>query len=334
MNGKDYLKDKAFSIVTFIAAGVLAAGFLWLINVSKSFIVFAELIFFIGFFIPMLLDFIKRKQYYNTLLEALEGLEEKTLLPEIVKQTPFIEAQILYEIIRKSDKHMNDKIAVYDKEAREYREYVEMWVHEIKTPVTSARLMIENDKNVTTLRIGEELRKIDGFVEQALYYARSTSLEKDFKVEQTSLQELVTSAVKIYAKPIIQADGQIEMDSLNIMVYADKKWLLFIIGQILNNAVKYQNGNLIISFKGCIYENGVYLEISDNGIGITEKDLSRVFHKGFTGENGRCYNKSTGIGLYLCKKLCLKMNMEISISSIVNQGTKVKIYFPKNSLLL
>lgn len=333
MNAYDYIKDKSFRIMAFVTAGALVAGLLWLIDVSKIFIIFTELLFFMGFFIPMLWDFIKQKQYYDTLLEALEKLEEKTLLPAIIKQAPFLEAKILYEIIKQSDKYMNDRIAYYDKEAREYREYVEIWVHEIKTPVTSAGLMIENNKNITTLRIGEELRKIDSFVEQALYYARSTSLEKDFKVEKTSLRELVMSAVKTHAKPIIQAGGRIETDFLDITVYADKKWLSFIIGQLLDNAAKYQNGNLLIRLQGCTYENGVYLSVSDNGIGIPNKDLSHVFDKGFTGENGRRYNKSTGMGLYLCKKLCLKMNMGITISSIQNQETEIKIFFPKNSLL-
>jgi len=333
MTIKVYLKDKIFSILIFAAVEILSVLFLWLIDVRKIFIIYFIFIFVLGYIVVMLQDYIKRKNYYNDILKILAHLDEKTLLSEIIKKAPFLEAQILYDILKESDKFMNDRIAVYERNSREYREYVEMWVHEIKTPVTSAKLMIENNKNIITLRIDEELQKIDAFVEQALYYARSTSLEKDFKVEQVSLKELVTTSIKNYSKTIIQAGGRVELNSLEHIVYTDKKWTLFIIGQIIANAAKYQNGELLIYFNGSSYESGKYLEISDNGIGIPEKDLSRVFDKGFTGENGRRYHKSTGIGLYLCKKLCRKMNMEITISSS-NKGTAVRIYFSKNNLLM
>lgn len=334
MTLKDYLKDKLFSISILVVVELLSASLLWLVEVPSIFIVFFELILFMGFSIVLIVDFIKRHQYYVALLKTMDQLEQKTLLSEMIKRGSFLDAQILYDVLKKSDIYMNNKIAEYERDNRQYREYVELWVHEIKTPIACAKLIIENDKNITTLHIDDELRKIDGFVEQALFYARSTSLEKDFKVEKTTLKELVTSAIKTYSKSIIQIGGGVKLDSLDYEVYTDKKWISFIIGQVIHNATKYEKGNLLIRFYASTYENGVYLVIADNGIGIQEEDISRVFDKGFTGENGRRYNKSTGIGLYLCNKLCEKMNMKITLSSIVNQGTEVKIYFPKNSLIL
>lgn len=329
----DYLKDKLFNILILLVVEILSGAMLWIINVRILFIIFFEIILLTGFVVVFIADFIKKSQYYNMLLKTLSDLEEKTLLTEIVKASPFLDAKINYDVLKQSYKYMNDKIAEFEKQNAEYREYVEMWVHEIKTPITSAKLMIENNKNLTTLYIGDEISKIDGFVEQALYYARSTSLEKDFKVEQVPLKEMVNSAVKCHSKFVIQAGGKVEFDSLNFNVYADKKWMSFIIGQIIDNAVKYKKDKLLILFEGNSYADGISLTISDNGIGIIGEDIPRVFDKGFTGRNGRIYSKATGIGLYLCKKLCIKMNVEISISSQVNVGTKVKICFPKSSMI-
>ena len=120
----------------------------------------------------------------------------------------FLDGQILDEILRRCNKYQNDRVADAKQDSQEYREYLDSWVHEIKTPIAAARLIVENNKNPATLRIDDELRRIDGFVEQVLYYARSTAVEKDFKVEKTTLQALVNSALKTYSKPLIQAGGR------------------------------------------------------------------------------------------------------------------------------
>lgn len=141
-----------------------------------------------------------------------------------------------------------------------------------------------NEKNPTTLRIDDELRKIDAYVEQVLYYARSTDVEKDFKVEKTTLQALVYAALKTYSKPLIQAGGKPVLKELDIPVAADSKSCTFVIGQILSNAIKYRKDNLQVEFSARAEKNTVSLFISDNGIGISAADLPRVFDKGFTGE--------------------------------------------------
>ena len=206
-------------------------------------------------------------------------------------------------------------------------------MHEIKTPITSARLIVENEKNPTTLRIDDELRKIDAYVEQVLYYARSTDVEKDFKVEKITLQALVYAALKTYSKPLIQVGGKPVLKELDVPVTADSKSCTFVIGQILSNAIKYRKDNLQVEFSARAEKNTVSLFISDNGIGISAADLPRVFDKGFTGENGRRYSKSTGIGLYLSQRLCRKMNISLSISSVPGQGTTVTMVFPTESYL-
>lgn len=329
----DYLLDRLFSIVAVLLASLLSIGLLWLIEVRLEFIVFFEAIFWIAFLSGLLWDFMRKRKYYQQVWTMFDRLDDKTLLAEILDSPGFFDGKMLYQIIRHTNKYMNDRLAEADTINQEYREYVEMWVHEIKTPITSAHLMVENVKNITTLRIDDELHKIERFVEQALFYARSTSLEKDFKVSKTTLKDLVQKAVKTYSKPIIQANGRLHFVNVDIPVFADGKWCVFIIGQVIANAVKYRDGDLQLTFTGGIYENGCYLLISDNGIGIPETDVPYVFDKGFTGENGRTFTKSTGIGLYLCKKLCRKMNMGISIESTCHTGTTIKITFPKGNFL-
>ena len=170
-------------------------------------------------------------------------------------------------------------------------------------------------------------------MEQVLYYSRSTDVEKDFKIEKTTLKHLVNMALKVYSKPIIQANGQLHLEALDIPVYADTKSCAFIIGQIVSNSIKYRQENFQLTFSAQIENNKASLIISDNGIGIAVTDLPRVFDKGFTGDNGRRFSKSTGIGLYLCKRLCDKMNIEMRIDSKQDVGTTVILYFPTESWL-
>lgn len=333
MRFTDYITDRIFSVVCFIVAEGLVFGLLWLIEVPMIFTAFAEVIFLFSFLLPLLWDFRRRRRYYSRLLELLDHLDEKTLLMEIAERPGFLDGRILSDILRQNSKYQNDQIARMHDESRDYRDFLDTWVHEIKTPITSARLVVENEKNPTTLKIDDELRKIDNFVELVLYYARSSDVEKDFRVDQTSLKHLVTAALKTYSKPIIRAGGHIHMDALDVPVCADVKSCTFVIGQIISNAIKYRQDNLHLYFSSTMEKNRACLVIRDNGIGIDAADLPRVFDKGFTGENGRRFPKSTGIGLYLCRKLCDKMNISITVSSEKGHGTALTLYFPTESLL-
>ena len=327
----NYLSDRLFSVIAYLVSALLTGALLWLAEVRGEFIFLVELILGISFLCSVLWDFYRKKKYYDNLWKLFDQLDNKTLLTELLDTPTFLDAKMIYQVLSHTNKFMNDCIVQADTTNQEYREYIEMWIHEVKTPITSAHLMIENDKNTTTLRIDDELHKIEHYVEQALFYARSTALEKDFKVEKTTLKQLVHEAVKSYSKQIIQANGVPVFENLDITLSADSKWCIFIIGQIIANSVKYRTGNLKLTFRGGTYEKGCYLLISDNGIGISETDLPRIFEKGFTGENGRKYTKSTGIGLYLCQKLCSKMNMNITAESAPGNGTTIKITFPKGN---
>ncbi len=196
-------------------------------------------------------------------------------------------------------------------------------------------MIVENNKSNITESINEELDKIDNFTEQALFYARSSTVEKDYYIKKMNLKELINSVIIRNKKNLIQNNISVELNNLDINVYSDAKWCTFILNQIIQNSVKYsREDNKKLEIYAKENRENVVLFIKDNGIGIKASEVSRVFEKGFTGENGRRRGqKATGIGLYLCKKLCDKLSLGLELKSEENVSTEVSITFPKNSFL-
>lgn len=218
-------------------------------------------------------------------------------------------------------------------ESAGYREYIEMWIHEVKTSLAAAKLILENHPSEITEAMDEALQQINYYLEQALYYARSNSVEKDYLVKELNLKDMVQKAVRSNARIMISNKIKISMNNLDQKIFSDEKWLLFILNQIISNAVKYKKEDPQISFEARQSTNQIFLEIRDNGIGIAAKDLPRVTDKGYTGTTGRNYEKSTGMGLYLCKKLCDKLQLSFKIESKEEEYTIVTIGFPRSSMI-
>lgn len=331
----EYLTDKGKYIAALLLSDLAAGVFLYLIDVRKIFIVCGMILWMVPFLIVLTAEFIQKKKYYDYVEQRINALDEKSLLSELIEKPDFLEGRIMYSVLKETNKYMNDLLFQYEQSAKEYKEYVEMWVHEIKTPLTLIGLLLENNKNEETKRIAAEVQQVDGLVEQALFYARSNSLDRDFRIKQLTLEEIVTETLKKNARVMISTKTAVQMDNLSANVYADSKWMEFILGQIISNSIKYRKAEegLRLQFRGTELADGVRLEIEDNGIGICEKDLERIFDKGFTGENGRKHARTTGIGLYLCKKMCKKMNLGIEAFSKEGEGTKIVLVFPKNSMI-
>ena len=219
--------------------------------------------------------------------------------------------------------------------AGEYREFVETWVHEIKTPMASARLLLANHPGELADALGDELFRLEEYVDQALYYARSGSVEQDYLVRELSLDGVVRAALRRQARPLIAAGFRVEAVDWTATVYTDPKWLEFILGQLISNAVKYRGEHPVLSFRCREEENAIYLTVSDNGVGIPAEDLPRIFEKGFTGQNGRRLSRrSTGLGLYLCRKLCRRLGLELSASSQPGAGTQMTVCIPRGQFHL
>ena len=197
-------------------------------------------------------------------------------------------------------------------------------------------MVIENNKNTVTKSIDEELDKIENYTEQALFYARSNTVEKDYYIRKCYLKDIVNESIKKNKSVLIQEKITMNIHDLNIEVHTDSKWIVFILNQIIQNSVKYkkQEGTIEIELYAKQGKDNVILHIKDNGIGIKRSEISRIFEKGFTGTNGRLQNKkSTGIGLYLCKKLCDKLGIAIEVESDENKGTEIKLVFPQDSYI-
>lgn len=193
-------------------------------------------------------------------------------------------------------------------------------------------MIIENNSNTITQSIEEEINEIENYIEQALYYARSEIANKDYYIKKCNLKDIVNESIKKNKKTLINKKIKIETIDLEKIIYTDTKWTQFILNQIIQNSVKYKKEiNSEIVCKAEEKKEKVILKIIDNGIGIKQSELSKVFDKGFTGTNGRIEKKSTGIGLYLCKKLCTNLGMGIEIDSKENEWTQIKLIFPKNS---
>lgn len=329
MKLKMFIKDKfvflllsLFFILFFnILLGALKVDYyvLWFLSIFYGLVLFIGL----GF------EFLMKRNAYKRIFQLLSNLDEKYLLSELMEEPSFQEGKILFEILKVCNKSMNDHIFAYRKQTEDYYEYVETWVHEVKTPIAASKLVIENNRNLVTNSLDEEIDKIDQYIEQALYYARSTTIEKDYVIKALSLKAVVQEVVKQNAKMLIESKIRIEVEEMDQTIYSDSKWLHFIIQQIISNSIKYRQAkNPYIRFSLVALPNAVCLQIQDNGIGIDPMDLPKVLEKSFTGSNGRKYAKSTGMGLYLCDQLCKKMGLQLSISSKFQESTIVKIIFP------
>ncbi len=330
----DFLKDKIIFILFNIITFILVSIFMVLGNISFVVIFIMFCIWFLPITIYFIIDFIRWRKYFNSIDYLLEKLDRKHLLPEVLEESSFIIGERFNNILKELGRDMHENINYYKNMQIDYREYIETWIHEIKTPIASSKLIIENNKNQITEKIDVQIDKIENFIEQVLYYSRSDNANKDYIIKETSLNTIVKNVIKKNCRDFISKKIKINISDVDKTVYTDTKWAEFIINQIVINSIKYSKSDgANINIYSIEKSNAIALIIEDNGVGIIESDINKVFEKGFTGENGRKFGKSTGIGLYLCKKLCNKLGLNISINSKINQGTKVNIVFPRGKLL-
>jgi signal transduction histidine kinase len=318
-----YLRDKLAFIIASLGCAGFCALMLYAASANLYFALFIPSIFVISCAASLVVDYLAKRRYYAELAAVLRELDEKRFLLEVIDRPTALEGQIWHDVLRAVTKSMNDAAARQTAESTAYREYIEMWVHEVKTPLAGLKLALENSRNKELLH---ELDKLERLVEQALFYARSGSVEADYSIRSVGLDELVNTALKNNARYLIQRKVSIEIGDLSTKVLADPKWLVFVLHQLIDNSVKY--GSTRLEFAARTKGRRVLLTLRDNGIGIPPADLERVFDKGFTGANGRRFSKSTGLGLYLCQKLCRKLGVKLEITSEVGQGTTVEITFP------
>lgn len=327
----DYLKEKSIFLSVNLMFFIMISIVMYFSNIS---FVIIFLVFFIWFF-PLstyiLIEYMKYRKYFSNINNILEGLDKKYLLPEVLQEPNFMVGENINDILKELSRDMHEQVKHYRNIQEEYREYIEMWVHEIKTPIASSKLLIENNTNEVTRKIDTQMDRIENYVEQVLYYSRSDEVGKDYIIKKVGLSKLVKDVIKRNQRDFISKRISLQLGDLDEIIYSDTKWVEFILNQIIGNAIKYSKGKddkIEIYLKKI--SSAVVLTIKDHGVGIIERDLNRVFEKGFTGENGRKFGKSTGIGLYLCKKLTDKLGLGLQVQSEENVGTEISIIFPKS----
>lgn len=313
-----YLKEKrGFLGVQIIFALIFAIVFA-LYSLPLETVLYSGLLCgFVGFILGAY-DFYKYYENHKSLLEVKHNI--RATLSNLPKAKSLKEKNYQDLIVTLYEEKVNLKSRL-DKQNTELIEYFTIWTHQIKTPLSAANLLLQSEEMEAKEEFNKQLFEIEEYVDMALQYLRIDSMYSDLKIGEYSLLDIVKKAVKSYASVFIYKKIKLNLEEMDAKVLTDEKWLLFVIKQILSNALKYTNEGEISIF----VEEEKTLVIKDTGIGISKEDIPRIFERGFTGYNGRMNKKSTGIGLYLCKKVLDKLSHKIYIRSEVGKGTTVKI---------
>ena len=329
----EFLSDRLDRILIQAVCAAAAAFFLRATGTQSGVLAVLLLALLLVFAAVQLADFLRQRARLRELEAILEGLDQKYLFAECVPTPRSLYERRLFELTRRAGRSMTGAVSDARAAQREYREYVEGWVHEIKTPITAARLICQKLDGDTRRRLICELDQVQAHVERALFYARAESPERDCVIRQTQLSQLVAQAVGEHRALLIQSGVRVETDGLDRSVYTDGKWAAFILGQLLQNAARYRGPEPVVTISARPLGKQVQLTVADNGLGIPAQELPRVFDRGFTGSNGRARGGSTGIGLYLCKKLAVFLELGLEVTSEEGRGTTVTLTFPAKEAL-
>ncbi len=285
-----------------------------------------EIIYGIGLYCFVLLgilgwDFSK---FYRRYLQ-LKELEKRVgiSLDGLPEPANFLEEEYQYLLQILIEDKWKSRMEI-EKKSNEWKEYYTMWVHQIKTPISALRLLLqEKNKEQDLAEEMDELFQIEQYVEMVLQYMRLDSESTDFVLRKIDLDSVIREAVHKYARLFIRRKIQLKYSAVQMEAVTDEKWICFVIGQILSNAIKYTPSGSVVIYR----EREGVLAIRDTGIGIRAEDLPRVFEKGYTGYNGHTDKCATGIGLYLCKRILERLSHRIWIESEEGKGTVVRIEF-------
>lgn len=338
-----YIIDKILLILGNLL-GMVALGF-YLLVLGNSFddILLICTVWIVVMVLYLGGQYAQRKRHFDEIDDLLENLERCYLIAEMIEPSYCLEDKLYREILRKSNKSVIEKINQLEEEQQDYKEYIESWIHEVKGPLTTMNLICENSRALENeaarqeqiRKLLAELGSVENYVDMALFFARSEAVYKDYHIHELDLKPIVLQTIAKNKQYLIQNRMQIKIGFEQAVVYSDEKWILFILGQILLNAVKYKKPDgAAIEINVEDMPKAVRLTILDNGIGIKENEIKRIFEKGFTGTNGRISgSKSTGIGLYLCRKLCAKLDIGIDAESVEHEYTKIILTFPVSNYL-
>ena len=327
-----YLRSHAGFLLGAVALMLAVAGIMVVTGSNASAIILVSICETLFACIVLAVGFLRDREFYQQLASFCDSPDNARYLSSILDEPHTLEGSLAYRALAVQGKATSDELAVRSRDMKEYRNYIELWVHEAKTPIASAQLALSNLHGPEINEVRGDLDRIESRVEQALYYARSATLSEDFSIEELNLAAVARKACRQRSRTLISAGVSLDFAIDNeLHVLADAKWVDFIIGQVLENSAKY--GAKSIQFESAVKDAGtkdgcVELSISDDGDGIPAADVPRVFDRGFTGNRGRTHHKATGMGLYLAAVACDRMGLGLRISSEEGHGTTIALTFP------
>lgn len=320
-----YLKQRLPIYATFLLFGIIFAVSFSLYHLPITAVMYPYLLCVVVGIILTIVDFGKVLKRHKT-LTAIKSITDaiETDLPE----RKDIESDDYKEIIRLiRDEHKAFR-AKSNKNYYDMVDYYTVWAHQIKTPIASMRLNLQNEDSPLSRKLSADLFRIEQYVEMVLTFMRLNSDSTDYVIKEYDLDVIIKSAVKKFSNDFIGKKISLIYEPCDKTIITDDKWLSFVIEQILSNALKYtKNGSITISFS-----EDNRLQICDTGIGIAPNDLPRIFENGYTGFNGRTDKKASGIGLYLCKRICNNLGHTISADSKIDEGTVITIDLSQKKL--
>lgn len=328
-----YLKDRLPAVVILTTGYLIMLCFFGGYHSGSEQVCIISAVYWLTVLAVLCAEYFRRRRFYNKAADSLKGLDKKYLLPEMIEKPAFYEGQLCYDLICDCGKSMTENVSYHKRQADEFREFIELWVHEVKLPIASLSLMAHNEGEAGE-KYTEQLSRIDAYVENVLYYARSENAQKDYIIKETTIGRVFKGAALKNRESLQQRGVTVTAEGLDKKVMTDSKWLEYIFTQLIANSLKYFSPEREAQITVCAEENdnAVTLHFKDNGIGIPATDLPYIFEKSFTGQNGRLHSKSTGMGLYITESLCRKLGHKVSADSVQGEYTDIMISFGKNDI--
>ena len=333
MKFSKYIKDKRYFIIIFLVTYILIILNLLAYKTDKYLIISISLLLIIMILSFLFIDYFRKKKFYQELVNNIKKLDKAYLVLETISKPDFYEGELVSDILFDINKSMIENVKIYEDQLIDFKDYIEMWIHEVKIPLASLVLTINNHKDKYSKKALNSLRRLEDSIDKVLYYVRSEESWKDYFIKEVNLGDIIKNVGLKNMEDLLDNKIDFKVFNVDFNVETDAKWLEFILNQIVNNSIKYKRNikNSYIKIEAINDKDKVVLKIIDNGIGIPKSDLKQVFDKTFTGQNGRYKIVSTGMGLYIAKSLCQKLGHEITIDSVLNSKTEVSIIFFKNN---
>ncbi len=332
MTVRAFLRVRIALVTAVVLAGAFVCLMMSVLGCAVSALVLAACVLLFGLVLGLVLEYVRNKHFYQELSQLSESLEHPYQAASLMSEPKQSEQLVVYRALQTMGRACATEVACAKSARDEQREYTEQWVHEIKAPLSAALLVANRVAEPEASQLKNEIDRSLYQVDQVLWYARCLSAQTDYRIRSVFLADIVRAVCRSNARFLIERGVSVSLDVPDdLRVFTDEKQAAFIVSQAVVNAAKYGASHLTFTARDAKDASGarcVTLSIADDGLGIPEEDVPRVFERGFTGARGRQVGSSTGMGLYLAATLCQKLGLGLSLSSAEGEGTTVELRFP------